>query len=536
MAVQLSVMQGMAQVQRESSGLQTVHDEKQSERLVLALAGGALNISNGGSIPSTVMYVRFEPQGQLQYVNATMQSEGSLTLPAPSGATSAYAITSLGNSFYTTQAGYGTTSSYSPGARFFFSPNGANAYYIIDPVSTGWEISSFYPDGTPRWTSSYASKAPFYATASTMGLVPSPDPGYTLTYTEWHYNRWHLDVGSLAEQFPTAQSMVLTNLYGYSITAGTPGFLVSDLQYRYYSSTSFTFWFVFHPFSPQVTPGPAFDPGPYPTGPNEIMYGYYGQAYNGSDVIQMGAGTASSLMMNEFPSQGSFPGSAFYMRVYSWNGSVSLLRQYNLTRDYPGYPYVLVPTPPWTPTMAVDGVYAAVVVPMRTQTTVTVFLDVYDTSTGALLARRVLYRGGYSLSMLYNFRFAFLDAQRLLVTIPPSGVAQVLDVAANLSVASTAPLASFFPYSKTYPSFPSSYVTTSTIPDIYILPNSTLAVATSGGILFFNYSLASTGRAAPSYSIPQPGSADPILVQGTGCYAMLLLGGGGASGLWGQGC
>ena len=52
MAVQLSVMQGMAQVQRESSGLQTVHDEKQSERLVLALAGGALNISNGGSIPS----------------------------------------------------------------------------------------------------------------------------------------------------------------------------------------------------------------------------------------------------------------------------------------------------------------------------------------------------------------------------------------------------------------------------------------------------------------------------------------------------
>jgi hypothetical protein len=505
--------------------------QRQLEKLSVTQDGQALDVKNVGTVPVTIAFV---------HSNSTDRAIGHVLQPGSTwsgtavGQSPNYVITAMGNVFLPDPVSSSSDPQLFPSnTSLFYSPLAPNSYFILDPLysSSLGVVTKAETSGATDWTAAYPPDYLYSPSSFSTGLLPSADPNYTLLLTAYYYGIYYASITPYRLQAPQAGKVLLNATGPITFKSSPQGFAALDLHYLQPNSTHDYFWYAYRPLTTKGTLLTAFDPGAFPSRDNERFFGSTVELSNGTHVAEFGFGTSYAYeTTGTFPSTGAYPYSGMFIRLLRWNASgLSTTSLYNVSSNYPAFPYLAEDPSGWANGSCVFGNSMAVRVSMRSLTNAYILLDIYSLDTGKLSARKVLFNGSYT-SPVYpskSFHAGFLDSDHVVLQDDTRGLVQVLSVSGNLSVvASASSLQASAKLGGAMPLIPADYTT---ITDYYLIPGTGLVYPTYAGAYFYDYNLTLFKTISFDGYEPQPRSPSSIVLVSNSTVVALVLSASGDS-------
>ncbi len=540
MAIMLALMIStlMVGLGMEGSVVQTVqgniksiesNQQKGLEKLAVTQDGTSLSVQNVGSVPVTISYIHSNSSDLV--VGQAVQPGATWTGQAI-GSSPNFVITSQGNVFLADPNSSQPVQTYPSGTALIYSPLTPGSYFILDPLysSEVGAVTKVDISGADDWTTVYPPDLPGTATSFYTGILPSANQNYTMLYTQYYYSGYDASITPFLLQAPQAAKVALSSIGPISFESGSLGFLATVARYQTGFGSDY-FWNTYAQVSATGAALPTFDPGAFPSRSQERFFGNAVEVSNGTAVAEFGFGTSYAYeTTGSFPSNNFYPYSSMFIRVIRWGSSgLSTSALYNVSANYPAYPYLADDAQGWSNGSCIYGNLLAVRVPMRSSTNSYVLLDVYNLDSGRLVARKLLFNGTYvsDQTPALDFNEGFLDSDHLVLEDGLRGTVQILSISGNLSVQATAPsLPSAAKVGGAVPLMPEDYTT---ITDFYLIPGTGLVYPTYAGAYFYGYGF-NLYKTIPFDGFePQPISPHPlILVSNTTMIALVASPDGGS--------
>jgi hypothetical protein len=529
--VGLGVEEGLTrEVQGNLQALQAA-DQSRLEKLQVTQSAAQLNVENTGTIPVTLSFIHSDSADRA--LGLTLQP-GEIWSGQSLGSSSNYVVTSRGNVFMREAAVAGGQAQLFPAsASLFYSPLASGSYFILNPLyasPVGALTKADITSGTD-WTLLYPPDLPWTTNSNTTWLLPSSDPNYTLLYTQYYQNVYFVNLLPYRLQAPQAQRFSFNSSYAVTFRSAQQGFLALDTHYSLLASSRDTFWSVYRPLSSSGAVLTSYDPGPFPSRDSERFFGFGQAASNGTHIAEFGYGTSYSYeTTGTFPFSANYGYSSMFIRLLRWgSGGVTFSALYNVSSNYPPFPYLADDPLAWANATCAFGNRLAVRVAMRSSTNAYTLLDVYDLDSGRLVARRLLSNNTYTSSSFpaNSFRIGFLDADHLVLQDDYRGALQVLSVSGNLSTLASA--TSLQPSAKLGGALPVVPFDYTGITDYYLIPGTGLAYLTYAGAYFYDYNLTLTKALSFAPFEPQPKSPCPAVLVSNSTVVALVVDPSGAS-------
>ncbi|HVP23074.1 MAG TPA: hypothetical protein VMS77_04090 [Conexivisphaerales archaeon] len=517
-----SVQGNMNSIQQEQ--------QRELEKLSVSQDGPSLAIRNVGTVTVTLAFI---------HTNSSDVSLGQVLQPGSTwtgsavGSSTDYVVTSLGNVFSADPSSVQPVETLPSNVSLLYSPMVPRSYFVLYPLysSSLGVTSKAEPSGSSDWTVAYPADYQSSPTSLTTMLLPTADPNYTLFCTEYYYGTYFASITPFRLQAPQAQKVLLNSSGPILFKSGQAGFLATDIRYAQPNSTYDYFWYGYRPITSNGTLLTTYDPGAFPARNNERFQGSTVEESNGTFVAEFGFGDSYSYeTTGTFPTTNAYPYSSMFIRLLKWNSTgLSSAALYNVSSNYPAFPYLAEDPAGWANSSCVYGNTLAVRVAMRSPTNAYVLLDVYSLDTGKLQARKLLFNGTYTSNMspYKSFHLGFLDSDRLVLQDDLHGTVQVLSIAGNLSAsASISSLPSALKLGGAVPLVASDYTT---ITDFYLVPGTGLVYPTYAGAYFYDCNLTLYKTIAFDSYEPQPKSSNPVVLVSNSTVVALVVAPDGSS-------
>lgn len=528
--VGLGMEGSILQSEKDSIGAIEANQRRELEKLGVSQDGGKLTVENIGTVPVTISFIHTSSADEA--VNQVVQP-GATWMGLALGSSPNSVITSLGNVFSPDANSSQPAEEFPSGASLYYSPLAPDSYFIFNPMysSDVGAVTKAEISGSADWTAVYPPDYPFNPTSFSTGMLSSSDSDYTLFYTQYYYAGYYASVTPYELQAPQADRFTVSSAGPISFKSSTLGFLAISLRYLAAGSEEYSFWNSYTFLSPAGNVVQTYDPGAFPSRGYEAFFGEGAEAFNGSDIAEFGFGTSYYYeTTGSFPTDGLYPYSSMYIRVLGWGAAgLSTVAMYDVSSNYPAYPYLADDVQAWAGAECVYGNLMAIRISMRSPTNAYVLLDVYDLNTGELLARKLLFNGSYTSNTFpyQAFHEGFLDSDHLVLEDGVGGSIEILSIPGNLSVLATASsLPSASRVGSAVPLVPTDYTT---ITDFYIVPGASIVYPTYAGAYFYDYDLSIIKTISFQGFEPQPKSPNPLVLVSNSTIVALVAGPDGQS-------